>query len=364
MNHASVCTGVGLFELAAFWNGWQNVFTSEIKPYCCRLLEKRYPKTAHYGNFTTKSFRAVARRLHGNRINVLSAGLPCQPFSVAGLKKGQMDERHLGPAFVRLCAAIRPPWAVVENVAGFVKLALDDFTSAMEAQGYACQAFVLPACAVGAPHRRDRVWIVCYNAAYADGFDRRKQWDGASGHRQRARHQPGRRFANLTNAYRQRQLQSKGFIPQVGRRAGNGPKPAGFHQNANGSADGRLQTTGHKSELGHTSATDEIRDAADARRVNGENGIYGAESQRTGQAGKSTNRLAGFGGWSEHWYEVATRICGVDDGDAAGLDRLERGSGYVEYRPTGRYRTQRLEAGGNGLVPHIPYEIYKMISQL
>lgn len=446
---ASVCTGVGLFELAATWAGYQCAFTSEIKPYCKRLLAKRFPQTIHYGDFTTKSFRAHARINYRWHINVLAAGLPCQPFSVAGLKKGQMDERHLGPAFVELVASIRPAWVIVENVAGFVKMAFDDFKSAMEAKGYTCTAFVLPACAVGAPHRRDRVWIICYSAADADriNWGRQRQHPRSCG--PGARHQFGRRLADLTNAYCFR-FKIARFRQPVSKSKRNRKNAARHDKNPNGSTDGGVQTAWREWELRNVGAADEVWNAANpigsrtgspaenirtwqyqsrsdtgnAYRINGDVSGYGAgpvsfdqtppvsgfdshsngkrQQQPEGAVGNESGRIgdsdqrhpadagraglqggqqsgtfvegsgasrpvaerAGFSGWDEHWYEVAARICRVDDGDAAGVDRLGSGSRFVEYRPSGRYRTLRLEAGGNGLVAHIPYEILRFIDSL
>ena len=95
-------------------------------------------------------------------VDVICGGFPCQPFSVAGKQRGKEDDRHLWPEMLRLIKEIRPTWVIGENVAGFITMALDDVLSDLEGEGYTCQAFVIPACAVGAIHRRDRVWIVAY----------------------------------------------------------------------------------------------------------------------------------------------------------------------------------------------------------
>lgn len=393
LRFASVCTGVGLFELAAHWNGWNCVFTSEIKPFCQRVLAKRFPDTAHYGDFTTKHFRAFARRHYRSRIDVLAAGLPCQPFSVAGLKKGQLDERHLGPAFVELCAAIRPAWVVVENVAGFIKMALDDFASAMEAKGYSVQAFVLPACAVGAPHRRDRVWIICHNPANADSINGRLERERTGRNRTGTRHQSGRCAADVAG-FNQNAYRSADGEPSTSRRFGElrdassaneirhpanaydsqrnrsrivrnqRAKPADRLTRPNTYANRQRQPQPERTEQNQSGRAGygDQRQFTDARPINGQIGLHG-KSQAGWSPGKPTNGLAGFDGWAEHWYEAATRICGMDDGDAAGLDGSGVGSRYLEYRPTGRYRTARLEAGGNGLIAHIPYELFKLIRQ-
>ncbi|WP_138501765.1 DNA cytosine methyltransferase [Spirosoma lacussanchae] len=355
---ASVCTGVGLFELAAHWNGWDCVFTSEIKPFCQRVLAKRFPDTAHYGDFTTKHFRAFARKHYRSRIDVLAAGLPCQPFSVAGLKKGQLDERHLGPAFVELCAAIRPAWVVVENVAGFVEMALDDFASAMEAKGYTVRPFVLPACAVGAPHVRKRVWIVCYNPANADSINGRLERERTGRNRSGPRYQSGGSAADVANAYGSQRNRSR--ITR-NRRAKPADRIARLHPDANRQRQPQSERT-DQNQSGRAGYGDQ-RQFANARSEGLQGSqLSGASGQRSG-ASRSVAERAGFGGWAEHWFEAATRIHRMVDGHATELDQSGYGSGLLADGTGKRYRTQRLEACGNGLVPQIPYEIFRMIDQ-
>lgn len=108
-------------------------------------------------------------------VDVICGGFPCQPFSVAGKQAGKEDDRHLWPEMFRLIKETRPRWVIGENVAGFINMALDDVLSDLESEGYETQSFVIPACAVGGIHRRDRVWIVansndCGRCARSDNF--------------------------------------------------------------------------------------------------------------------------------------------------------------------------------------------------
>jgi DNA (cytosine-5)-methyltransferase 1 len=93
-------------------------------------------------------------------VDLVCGGFPCQPFSTAGKRKGEADNRFLWPEMVRVIAAIRPTWVLGENVAGIISMALDKVHSGLESIGYTVQSFIIPACAIGAPHRRDRVWII------------------------------------------------------------------------------------------------------------------------------------------------------------------------------------------------------------
>jgi len=110
-----------------------------------------------------RDIRKLDGRQYYNKIDLLCGGFPCQPFSVAGQQKGKEDDRHLWPEMLRIIKESRPTWVIGENVAGFIKMALDDVLLDLETEGYTTQPFVIPACAVGGPHRRDRVWIIGYS---------------------------------------------------------------------------------------------------------------------------------------------------------------------------------------------------------
>lgn len=161
--HASLFSGIGGFDLAAEWAGWTNMFNCEIDPFCRRVLSYHFPNAVQYEDIKTTDF-TVWR----GRIDVLTGGFPCQPFSVAGKRKGTDDDRYLWPEMLRAIREISPRWVVGENVRGFVNwsegMVLDTVFADLEAIGYEVQPFILPACAVDAPHRRDRVWIVAHRA--------------------------------------------------------------------------------------------------------------------------------------------------------------------------------------------------------
>lgn len=163
MTHASLFSGIGGFDLAAEWAGWTNVFHCEIDPFCRSVLKYHFPNATQYEDIRTTDFTAWR-----GRVDVLTGGFPCQPFSIAGKRLGTSDERYLWPEMLRAIREIRPRWVVGENVRGFINwsegLVLETVCADLEALGYEVQPFVLPACAVGAPHRRDRVWIVAHRA--------------------------------------------------------------------------------------------------------------------------------------------------------------------------------------------------------
>lgn len=162
MRHGSLFSGIGGFDLAAEWMGWENVFHCEINPFGQKVLKYYWPNAISYEDIKQTDFT-----IHRGQIDVLSGGFPCQPFSTAGKRKGTDDDRHLWPEMLRAIREIQPRYVVGENVRGLTNwnggLVFDQVQTDLEAEGYEVTPFLLPACAVNAPHRRDRIWFVAYS---------------------------------------------------------------------------------------------------------------------------------------------------------------------------------------------------------
>ena len=176
MRKASLFSGIGGIDLAAKWVGMTTVAFCEIEPFCQRVLRKHWPHVPIIDDVHDFNRRGL-EELGIGTIDIISAGYPCQPFSVAGKRRGAEDDRHLWPEVKRILEEIRPRWFVGENVAGHVTLGLDDVLSDLESIDYTAQAFVIPAAAVRASHRRDRVFVVAYACGIRrdDGGDNRKE---------------------------------------------------------------------------------------------------------------------------------------------------------------------------------------------
>ena len=161
MKHGSLFSGIGGFDLAAEWCGWENVFHCEWNPFGQKVLKHHFPKSISYNDITKTDFT-----IHRGDIDILSGGFPCQPYSTAGKRLGKEDERHLWPEMLRAIREIQPSWVVGENVRGLTNwnggLVFDEVQSDLEIEGYQVLPFLLPAVAVNAPHRRDRIWFVAY----------------------------------------------------------------------------------------------------------------------------------------------------------------------------------------------------------
>lgn len=162
MTHGSLFSGIGGFDLAASWMGWENIFHCERDEFGQKVLAHHFPNSKLYDDVRTMD----ANKYRG-RIDVLSGGFPCQPFSLAGKRKGKEDERHLWPSMLRVIRECRPRYVVGENVKGLVGwsdgMVLEEVCVDLENIGYSVQPYIIPACAKNAPHRRSRVWFVAYS---------------------------------------------------------------------------------------------------------------------------------------------------------------------------------------------------------
>ncbi|EAY30965.1 DNA cytosine methyltransferase [Microscilla marina] len=208
MRHASLFSGMGGFDLAAERMGWVNVFTVENNPFCQTILRHYWPDTTHYEDIRQTNFTP-----HYGQIDLLTGGFPCQPFSQAGKRRGINDDRYLWPEMLRAIREIRPTWVLGENVAGIASMVLQPRVTHLEsganaegetihrtmeaeavihricedfeALGYSVQPMVIPACAIEAPHRRDRVWFLAYthrSAARSSRTGGTPQGNGSQNH--------------------------------------------------------------------------------------------------------------------------------------------------------------------------------------
>jgi DNA (cytosine-5)-methyltransferase 1 len=155
MKHLDLFSGIGGFALAARWAGIETVAFCEIDSFCKRILGKNFPNVPIYHDIKTFNYQS--------KVDILTAGFPCQPFSVAGKKKGKQDDRYLWPELLRIIKKSKPSWIIIENVPGVVGMELDNMLFDLDIEMYKAETLILPACAANAPHRRDRVWIIAHD---------------------------------------------------------------------------------------------------------------------------------------------------------------------------------------------------------
>ena len=171
MKHGSLFSGIGGFDLAAQWMGWENVFHCEWMEFPRKVLEYHFPNADSLIDICKTDFKKYA-----NKIDILTGGFPCQPFSMAGKRKGTDDERYLWGEMLRAIQEIKPTYVIAENVFGITNIdggmVFEQVCVDLENEGYEVQPFIIPAASKNAPHRRDRVWFVAYSNGSKSQYDR------------------------------------------------------------------------------------------------------------------------------------------------------------------------------------------------
>lgn len=343
MKHASLFSGIGGAELAATWMGWENVFHCEISEFPRKVLEYWFPNSVSYEDITTTDFTSWR-----GKVDILTGGFPCQPFSMAGKRLGAEDDRYLWPHMLRAIREIQPTWVVGENVAGLVTMVqpseefevgsqtslfnesyrtreeqpytIEEICQGLEREGYSVQPFVIPACAVGAPHRRDRIWIVAHrtDAGFEDLRKREVNTD-----------EP---HAPANTALRGSVAQQTDNPAKRERRKNN--EQQSQRREPPKRADGLLG-------ISFPIAYHNI----DGLQYGNNNGEQDTQSRHR------FKELYSKTGWTD--FPTQSPICGRDDGLSLGLVDIT----------FPKWRTESVKALGNAIVPQVIYEIFKTIEE-
>ena len=233
ITHLSLFSGIGGLDLAAEWAGIKTVGQCEWAEYPIKVLEKHWPNVPRWKDIRTLTGDSFYERTGRRTVDIISGGFPCQPFSVAGKQRGKEDDRYLWPEMVRVIKELRPTWVVGENVAGIVRMALPDILSELEVCGYRTRTFLIPACAVGARHRRYRVAIVGYSeynglssAAVTGGTQKtgRGQQEGKKKAGEFTGASKSGNGQDVANSHTERELQSPGSEQDIRNGVGIGRK--------------------------------------------------------------------------------------------------------------------------------------------
>lgn len=345
MTHASLFSGIGGFDYAAALLGWINIFDCEIDAFCRKVLEYHFPNSVHYGDITKQIFKEWR-----GKIDVLSGGFPCQPFSLAGQRKGADDNRYLWPQMLRVIREIRPTWVVGENVAGILTMVqpgaevevggqaslfgedyrkrvlhrqgyvIETICRDLEREGYAVQPLLIPACAVGAPHRRDRIWFIAHRT---NAGTETMQFTGENGIYAvgTSSHTDGDRYTSCETSCRI-EKERRERTAMSGQRGGRCERFNGLDGFSWIAAD----PYGKRQKYGNDQGP-ERRNKPDER----------FKKQYS----------------SSIWEKFPTQspICSGDDGLSGRLDGIT----------FSKWRQESVKAYGNAIVPQVAYEIFKTI---
>ena len=342
LTHASLFSGIGGAELAASWLGWTNVFHCEIQEFQRKVLEYWFPNSISYEDITKTDFKEWR-----GQIDILTGGFPCQPFSVAGKRKGAEDNRYLWREMLRAIRQIQPNWVVGENVNGILsmvqsgketkmgrtddlfdenfiyrkeqKFTIEVICEDLERAGYSVQPFVIPACAVGAPHRRDRVWIIARLNADTDCW----RCAGRGG-----------------QTYKREKASKRESVFR------NIERPCGEQDVAN-SANARSESVqqGRKDRISEFGVVAHAKGARSARELFGKQEQIQPDRQNC-RIDKSDFRC----------FPTQSPICNRDDGLPFRVADLT-----ISFP---KWRSKSIEALGNAWVPQVAFEIFKAINEI
>lgn len=388
MKHLGLFAGIGGFELAARWAGWETVAWCEWDTTCQRVLKYHFPNAESHGDITQTDFTKYA-----NRIDVLTGGFPCQPYSVAGKRKGKEDERHLWPQMLRAIREIQPIWVVGENVRGIVSwdggLVFDEVQSDLEAQGYEVITFILPAASVNAPHKRERVWFVAYSSSARTRFNkprnfcnqnkhisfetlRQKEFESRSGNscsqkpiadtsfKRLEKREEYKRQKSAKNDSKRQLCKSKRFVKFE---FTSNSKSSNDRGNFSESTERQTQQFRIIPKQNITSNTGGER--CRTRCYNWQRGCICSDRWRTSEENKqewnqweywSCKTCSNGRETTTNWRDFPTQspICSRNDGISERLVDITFSS----------WRRKTIKALGNAIVPQVAYEVFKVINQM
>jgi len=300
MTHGSLFSGIGGFDLAAEWMGWENKFHCEWNSFGQKVLHHYWPNAEQFTDITKSNFTKYA-----NQINILTGGFPCQPYSSAGKRLGKEDERHLWPEMLRAIREIQPRWVVGENVLGLVNwsggLVFHEVQADLEAQGYEVFPYVLNAASVGAPHKRDRVWFI----AHADNARSNKRM--RTNEKYEEKNKRWERQPSENKAWENRRFNDNG-------------------ENGN--------VTNSDSKFNKTRTHGELLEQQNREK----------QATRFGNV-ECTNK------WQK--FPTQSPVCNGNDGLSDRLDGIT----------FPKWRNESIKAGGNAIVPQVALQIFKAIQE-
>ena len=390
--HGSLFSGIGGPEIAAEEMGWKNMFHCEINPFGRKILDYWFPNSKSYEDITKTNFTEWR-----GKINVLTGGFPCQPFSCAGQRKGAEDDRYLWPEMLRAIREIQPDWVVGENVAGILSMVqpgsetalgreeslfgevdrkrilhrqeyvVETVCNDLEREGYFVQPVVIPACAVGAPHRRDRVFFIAHRAdAGVKGMQRKWENNILSG--RTAPDTDGERCNNRSDNWKERPIcydqkrdseENQSERTERMRRTCENGSVASYSQcPGSGQVQQEIQSeqsNGHSFDsnggewdapYSSSEGLSTLRFPTSIEKKKWEN-EDGCSVQPSGNV-----RRASF---AERWKNFPTQspVCSRDDGIFTGLDGIA----------FSKWRQESIKAYGNAIVPQVMYEIFQAIQE-
>jgi len=377
LSHIGLFEGIGGFSLAARWMGWETLAWCEWNEFGQKVLKHHFPNAEGFGDITKTDFTKYA-----NTIDILTGGFPCQPYSLAGKRKGKEDERHLWPEMLRAIREIQPTYVVGENVFGLINwnggMVFNEVQADLEADGYEVWPYVLPACAINAPHRRDRVWFIAYSNSKRNNRVQRTQGSGNEGQQPKNNEQTGNGWPSQTERYgtsgivtnrKSDGLQNTENID--GRKKYKQNNRNGIRSSVkpiseiritpNSNSDGQHRCNSQyeiNASKGGVYALGNIEQMGKYDTSNTCSGrVQGYRESNDKSKIQATEFIKNNTNWKSRgmdWQNFPTQppVCGRDDGFSYELDGIT----------FSKWRNESIKAYGNAIVPQVAYEIFKAIA--
>lgn len=343
MKHLDLFSGIGGFAYAAdqVFGDVEHVFCDNDK-FCQKVLKKHWEDADIYDDIATitdterKGWWSGSVTEEGQTtrsdywIDLLTGGFPCQPFSAAGVRRGTSDDRYLWPQMLKVIRITQPTWIIAENVRGLLTweqgLVVEQVCLDLEALGYDVQPLIIPALAVNAPHRRDRIWFI----AHSNGSGRSGSIRGITGSQ------------DEDEDKHRSQDNSAGQFAGANKRLPKDRKPNQHAPNSNN----RRSPKQEQPSAGHQQRGGGVTENSISQRSRGRN-----EDRRQILGSQSPEVQNQRPSWESDWLEIATEFCGVDDGLSVELDGFKL--------TKSQNRANQLKAYGNAIVPQVAIEIMK-----
>ena len=375
LRHLDLFSGIGGFSLGLeATGGFETVAFCDIEEFPRKVLQKHWPGVKQYEDIKELNYEKL--KSDGLLpIDIITGGYPCQPFSIAGRKKGEKDPRHLWPEYFRLIKELRPTWVIGENVSGHIKLGLDTVLENLESEGYSVRTFSISASSIGANHQRERIWIVANTNSSRNKGEKSRSIGEKDEKEERDRQVDSTtRFPDGTDSIvtKNKSESEVEHVEDTRRSLRSGSELREENENEIGQGNANLaQRSGEASEF----------DVADTESIGSYGGENGNNQQETGNK-KVKGKAGGVSGIvadSDQQIIQTTTTSGNDEeGGKKSPDEHDRGrspasrgkvmEGNWDVEPdVGRVangvsnRVDRLKGIGNSLVPFIPYLIGKTI---
>jgi DNA (cytosine-5)-methyltransferase 1 len=346
MNCGHLFNGIGGFALAAHWMGWANIMHCEIDPFCNKVMNYHFPNSFQHEDIRTTDFT-----IWRGKLDLITGGFPCQPYSTAGKRKGKEDDRHLWPQMLRAIREIQPRYVVGENVRGLTNwnggLVFDEVQADLETEGYEVLPVLLPACAVNAPHKRDRIWLVAHANSFSSALPIQQRGQGKTCHFNIIGENESRIITNANDLYGR-----EGAGREDRAQVDNSYYGITTDANSIQRCKRGMHEEGSETAAGHACTCD-TRDAAAGITTHANSfGLPVGHDQQDGRGAQPiAERSNGITSWQD--FPTQSPVCAGNDGLSGGLADIT----------FSKWRKKSIKALGNAVVPQVVFQIFKAIEQ-